>query len=179
MADKELRKMNRTELIEIIYALQQNERALREENETLRTQLDDKLLRIEKAGSIAEAALSLNRIFEDAEQAAQQYLASIQKANDTAEQILEDARREADAIRAQAAAEAKAQAATKKAEQEKSAEPDGTVEAVIQPIQSEENPQADAKPMQDAEEKPAEPDETAEPAEPTDQSTPKQGPGPG
>ncbi|MCD7837336.1 MAG: hypothetical protein LUG65_00290 [Clostridiales bacterium] len=77
MADKELRGMNRTELIEIIYALQQNERTLRAENEALRRQLDDKILRMEKAGSIAEAALSLNHIFEDAEAAAQQYLDSL------------------------------------------------------------------------------------------------------
>ncbi|MCC8075670.1 MAG: hypothetical protein LIO95_07005 [Clostridiales bacterium] len=104
MADKELRKMNRTELIEIIYALQQNERTLREENERLQAQLAEKVLRIEKSGSIAEAALSLNRIFEDAEQAAQQYLTSIREANGSAEQILEDARREADAILAQAKA---------------------------------------------------------------------------
>ncbi len=46
MADKELRKMNRVEMIEIIYALQQNQRALREENEDLRRQLEDRRLRM-------------------------------------------------------------------------------------------------------------------------------------
>ncbi|MCD7960056.1 MAG: hypothetical protein LUF89_11470 [Ruminococcus sp.] len=66
MAEKELRRMNRTELIEIIYALQQNKKTLREENEKLRRQLKEKLLRMENAGSIAEAALSLHHIFEDA-----------------------------------------------------------------------------------------------------------------
>ncbi|MCD7758045.1 MAG: hypothetical protein LUH45_07730 [Clostridiales bacterium] len=116
MADKELRKMNRTELIEIIYALQQNERALREENERLQAQLDDKVLRIEKAGSIAEAALSLNRIFEDAEQAALQYLTSIREANDSAEQILEDARREAETILAQAKEKAQEVASAQRSE---------------------------------------------------------------
>ncbi|MCD8126758.1 MAG: DNA repair protein [Clostridiales bacterium] len=80
MAEKELRKMSRTELIEIIYALQQNERSLREENEDLRRRLEDKTIRIENAGSIAEAALSLNRIFEDAQAAAQQYLDSLRAA---------------------------------------------------------------------------------------------------
>lgn len=77
MAEKELRKMSRTELIEIIYALQQNEKTLREENKELCRQLEDKTIRIENAGSIAEAALSLNRIFEDAQAAAQQYLDSV------------------------------------------------------------------------------------------------------
>ncbi|MCD7829990.1 MAG: hypothetical protein LUG58_06085 [Clostridiales bacterium] len=111
MAEKELRRMSRTELIEIIYALQQNERALREENERLQArndqlqaQLDDKLLRIEESGSIAEAALSLNHIFESADRAARQYLMSIHAANGTAEEILGEARREANAILAEARA---------------------------------------------------------------------------
>ncbi|MCD8341347.1 MAG: DNA repair protein [Clostridiales bacterium] len=94
--------MSRTELIEIIYALQQNERALRAENEDLHRRLDDKLLRMERAGSIAEAALSLNNVFEDAERAAQQYLASIQAANGTAEEILAQAQRKADELLAAA-----------------------------------------------------------------------------
>ncbi|MCD7763292.1 MAG: hypothetical protein LUI14_08875 [Lachnospiraceae bacterium] len=81
MAEKELRRMNRTELIEIIYALQQNGKMLQQEKEELQRQLKDRTIRIENAGSIAEAALSLNRIFEDAEAAAQQYLDSIRVAS--------------------------------------------------------------------------------------------------
>lgn len=98
MADKELRKMNRTELIEIIYALQQNEKALREENGDLRRKLDDRRIRMEKAGSIAEAALSLNHVFEDAQNAAEQYCQSIADAGAQAEQILADARAQAEVI---------------------------------------------------------------------------------
>lgn len=109
MADKELRRMNRAELIEIIYALQQNERELRRENDALRLRLEDRLLRLERAGSIAEAALSLNHIFEDAEQAAQQYLASLAQADELAEQILSDARRQAADILAAAKAQADGQ----------------------------------------------------------------------
>ncbi len=75
-----MRKMNRTELIEIIYALQQDEQALRQTNEELTAQLQDRILRIESAGSIAEAALSLNHVFEDAQEAAEQYLQSVQEA---------------------------------------------------------------------------------------------------
>lgn len=96
MADKELRRMNRAELIEIIYAQQQNERQLREENEELHRQLDDKLLRLEKAGSIAEAALSLNHIFEDAEAAAQQYLENCQMYNAEASRTMADAKQKAE-----------------------------------------------------------------------------------
>ncbi len=77
--EKELRKMNRTELIEIIYVLQQNEKTLRRENEELKEMLKEKTIRIAEAGSIAEAALSLNRIFEDAQAAAEQYLHSVRE----------------------------------------------------------------------------------------------------
>ncbi len=80
MAEKELRKMNRTELIEIIYALQQNEKTLRAQVEELTRQLEDKHLRLERAGSIAEAALSMNHIFEAAQAAADQYLLSVRAA---------------------------------------------------------------------------------------------------
>ncbi|MCD8090051.1 MAG: DNA repair protein [Clostridiales bacterium] len=77
--EKELRRMNRTELIEIIYVLQQNEKTLRQENEELKEKLKEKTIRIAEAGSIAEAALSLNRIFEDAQAAAEQYLHSVKE----------------------------------------------------------------------------------------------------
>ncbi|MCC8356479.1 MAG: hypothetical protein LJU34_01275 [Oscillospiraceae bacterium] len=108
MAEKELRKMNRTELIEIIYALQQNEKALRAENEELHQQLEDRVLRMESTGSIAEAALSLNHIFEDAQQAAQQYLDSIRATESEAEQIVIQARQEAERTVAEAQARADA-----------------------------------------------------------------------
>ncbi|MCD7839295.1 MAG: hypothetical protein LUG46_01560 [Erysipelotrichaceae bacterium] len=75
---KELRKMNRTELIEIIYALQQNEKLLRKENEELQQKLNDKILIIDQAGSIAQASISLNHVFDDAQCAAEQYLLSTQ-----------------------------------------------------------------------------------------------------
>lgn len=110
MADKQLRSMNRTELIEIIYALQQSERTLREKNEKLQTQLNDKQLRLEKAGSIAEAALSLNHIFEDAQAAAQQYLDSIQYTEQNAAQTLAQAQQQADEMLRQAQTEVDAAA---------------------------------------------------------------------
>ena len=43
----------------------------------LHRQLADRTLRLEQVGSIAEAALSLNRVFEAAQAAADQYLESV------------------------------------------------------------------------------------------------------
>ena len=77
MAERELRRMNRMELIEIIYALKQHEEELEQQNANLRQQLADRTLRLEQVGSIAEAALSLNRVFEAAQAAADQYLESV------------------------------------------------------------------------------------------------------
>lgn len=77
MAKRELRRMNRMELIEIIYALKQHEEELEQQNAKLRRQLADRTLRLEQAGSIAEASLLLNRVFEAAQAAADQYLESI------------------------------------------------------------------------------------------------------
>ncbi|MCD8105675.1 MAG: hypothetical protein LUF35_11935 [Lachnospiraceae bacterium] len=102
MADRELRKMNRAELIEIIYALQQNEKTIREENIALNQRLQEKTICIENSGSIAEAALSLNQIFESAQNAADQFLSSVQATKsgveEEARQILEEAKRQADQI---------------------------------------------------------------------------------
>ena len=78
MADRELRRMHRAELIEIIYALKQNEDQLKAQNAALTAQLQDRQLRLESAGSIAQAALELNNVFAAAQAAADDYLHSVQ-----------------------------------------------------------------------------------------------------
>ena len=52
MAERELRRMSRTELIEIIYALKQHEEELEQQNAALQKQLDDRTLRLEHALSL-------------------------------------------------------------------------------------------------------------------------------
>lgn len=79
MAEKELRRMSRPELIEIIYALKSNEESLQKKNAHLEEQLNDRTIQISEAGSIAEAALQLNDIFSTAQAAADDYLTSIKK----------------------------------------------------------------------------------------------------
>lgn len=117
MADRELRRMRRTELVEIIYALKQSEDQLKEQNAALTAQLQDRQLRVSKAGSIAQAAMELNKVFEAAQAAADDYLNSVQvtredaevaaantlaQARSEAQRILEQARTEADQLKAQA-----------------------------------------------------------------------------
>lgn len=81
MAERELRRMSRTELIEIIYALKQHEEELEQQNAALQKQLDDRTLRLEHAGSIAEASLALHQVFEAAQAAADAYLKSVKAMN--------------------------------------------------------------------------------------------------
>ena len=106
MTDKELRRLSRAELIEILYALQKQNEQLAEQNRQLAGQLEDRRLRMREAGSIAEAALQINGVFEAAQAAADQYRFCAQEALSAAEQRLAEAERDADAIVQQAEARA-------------------------------------------------------------------------
>lgn len=79
MTDKELRRMSRQELVEIIYQQKKVEEALRKRLEAAEKKLNDREIKISNAGSIAEAALALNGVFEAAQKAADDYLRSIRK----------------------------------------------------------------------------------------------------
>lgn len=84
MTDREFKKLNRSELIEIIYQLQKNEQSYLDEIKILRSQLEAKNFKISNAGSIAEAAVSLSGIFAKAQEAADIYLDEIKIVNDNA-----------------------------------------------------------------------------------------------
>ena len=77
MTDKELKKLNRKQLLELL--LRQTERVDKLEQELAETKqrLEDKRITEMEAGSIAEAALRLNGIFEAAEAAAAQYVDNV------------------------------------------------------------------------------------------------------
>lgn len=77
MTDRQLRRLRREELVDIIYTLQLQQQRLREENASLRAALDSRRLQVEKAGSLAEAALAVSGVLEAAQQAADVYLASL------------------------------------------------------------------------------------------------------
>ncbi len=85
MKKTELQKMSRLELIEIIYALQQEEKLLEEEKKKLEDTIANWTIQIEEAGSIAEAAIKINGVFEAAQTAANQYLDHLRKENSQAE----------------------------------------------------------------------------------------------
>ena len=102
MTDKEVKRLSRSQLIEIIYQLQTREEELTDKNRRLEEELHSKRIRMENAGTIAEAALELNDVFQSAQNAAAQYLSEIQMVRETAEkerqQIIFAAQEEAQQI---------------------------------------------------------------------------------
>lgn len=119
MPDRELRRMRRTELVEIILALKQTEDRLRAENAALSTQLQERQIHIENAGSIAQAALELNRVFEAAQAAADEYVASVRAANKSTDAAANALRAQAEAEAEQILAQAQTEAANLKARTQK------------------------------------------------------------
>lgn len=77
MTDKELRRLSRSELLEMLIAQTEENQRLQQELSQAREALNNRRIIIESAGSMAEAALRLSGIFEAADQAAQQYLESV------------------------------------------------------------------------------------------------------
>ena len=79
ITDKELRRLSRSELLEMLIAQTAENDQLKTKLEQAEAQLRDRRIAIDKVGSLAEAALSLNGVFQAAEAAAQQYLENIQR----------------------------------------------------------------------------------------------------
>ena len=77
MTDKEFKRLGRAQLIEIIYQLQLQVDKLTEQNQALENALADKRMRINSAGTLADAALEINNCFQNAQMAANQYLEEI------------------------------------------------------------------------------------------------------
>ena len=77
MISKELKRLSRRELVDIIYQLKKNEQDMQEEIESLKTELQDKRIRISTAGSIADAAMSVTNVFSTAQMTADIYLREI------------------------------------------------------------------------------------------------------
>ena len=77
MVSKELKKLSRRELVDIIYQLKKNEQELQEELASLQEALQDRRIHLSTAGSIAEAAISITNVFSSAQTAADLYLQEI------------------------------------------------------------------------------------------------------
>ena len=79
MTEKELQKLTRQDLLQLLLEAEKENDALRAEVEKLRAEAADKQLIMGKVGSIAEASLLLNGVFSAAQAAADQYVLNVKR----------------------------------------------------------------------------------------------------
>ena len=121
MTDKELRKLRRDDLLQILINQQKQIDDLNAQLEQGKQALANRDLAIQESGSLAEAALKMNGVFESAQKAADEYMQQMRKRADElvaeaekrseeagkqAENVLRNARTEAERILSGARSEA-------------------------------------------------------------------------
>lgn len=124
MTDKEVRKLKRTALIELLVEKMETIEKLEAALAEAEKKLEDRRIAVSKVGSIAEAALAINDVFSAADDAAAQYIENIRdarnrtlarnealtrKAEQEAEEIVRSAKKQAAAILTEAGASAPAE----------------------------------------------------------------------
>ena len=77
MKDRELRRLSRTDLLELLLAQRKENEQLRCILDETQSQLADRTIKIDNAGSIAEASLQLSGIFTAAQDSCQYYMENI------------------------------------------------------------------------------------------------------
>lgn len=106
MADRELRKLSRLELIDLIYQLRSENVELEQRLRETSACLEEKTIVLKNSGSIADAALALNGVFDAAQSAADQYLLSMKAAHANMENQIQNTKKQCDQWLSEALAEA-------------------------------------------------------------------------
>lgn len=96
MTDKELRKLRRDDLLQILLNQQRQLDELNAALEKARADLEKRDIAVAEAGSVAEAALRLNDVFGAAQAAADQYADQMRE---RADRLVADAQQQSDAAR--------------------------------------------------------------------------------
>lgn len=104
MKEKDLRRLKRVELLDmlieqgrLVEAQTEEIRKLKEQCEELNRKLEDRRISLDKAGSIADASLKIAKVFVAAEDAAKIYLENLREKSGSqipAEQAFADAMKE-------------------------------------------------------------------------------------
>ncbi len=102
MAEDEQKKLKRSELLERLTSVMRENEKLKAELAQAHAQLADRKVEVHDAGSIAEASLKLNDVFEAAQSAADQYLDNIERLYQGRGELVREAQSKAQAILAQA-----------------------------------------------------------------------------
>lgn len=107
MTEKDLKKLNRYQLLDLLIIQTERADALQKQLEEAQAQLDSRDVQMTVIGSIAEASLQLSGVFDAAQNAAEIYMNAVKErcaeieaeATRRAEQMLEDAWQAAEKIR--------------------------------------------------------------------------------
>lgn len=114
MKERELKHLSRAELLELLLAQTKETERLSAELEQAQSELADRRLRLQEAGSLAQAAIEINGVMEAAQAAAQQYLDNIrlmeEETRQQCEQMLADAEKKAARVRQDLLKDAKTEA---------------------------------------------------------------------
>lgn len=111
MTQKELKKLSRAELLELLLNQTRKVESLNERLSKAEAEIENRRLKVESAGDLAHAVLEINAVMEAAQAAAKQYVENIEiscreeyekiiaEAKGKAEKIIEEARLEAERIK--------------------------------------------------------------------------------
>ena len=106
VTEKELKRLNRYQLLELLIIQTNRADTLQKELEEVQEKLEAKEIQMSSVGSVAEAAVQISGVLEAAQRTADLYMEAVEKrgaeieaeAHDRAGEILENARREAERI---------------------------------------------------------------------------------
>ena len=94
MTERELRRLSRTDLLELLVAQRRENEQLRCILDQTQAQLADRTIHINNAGSIAEASLQLSGIFNAAQDSCQYYLDNIRLLSERQSQVCQQMEQE-------------------------------------------------------------------------------------
>lgn len=97
MTEKELKHLSRAELLELLLAQTEENEKLKQQLEQAQKQLADRRILVEESGTMAEAALKLNGVFDAVDKAVRQYLENVRRSAEEGE--LQDERNTTNNIR--------------------------------------------------------------------------------
>ena len=90
MTEQELKKLRKGDLLEILLDLSKENEVLRAQLDKARSQLTSRTIAVEKSGSLAEAVLRVNGVFEACQAACDQYTQNLQQRVANQEQICQE-----------------------------------------------------------------------------------------
>lgn len=116
MTKNDAKKLRRGDLLELLIEQTEENQRLMNKISQLETKLSERVIVMEQAGSIADAALGLTEVFSQAQDSADRYLESIRQKQAEAEEALRQAREKAKQIEQMAREEG--QTTVRKAQEE-------------------------------------------------------------